>query len=84
MRMSGNPIVQLCYGPIVEKELRVLSRLKRYYVLRCAYILVLASFAFEESWIRACDESREFVDVRSDAAGVERPPWTLLVDCGWW
>jgi len=40
--MSGNPIEQLCYGPIVEKELRVLSRLKRYYVLRCAYILVLA------------------------------------------
>ncbi|MCH8217127.1 MAG: hypothetical protein IH892_10175, partial [Planctomycetes bacterium] len=45
MQMSGNPIEQLCYGPIVEKELRVLSRLKRYYVLRCAYILVLALVA---------------------------------------
>lgn len=42
MGMSANPLEQLCYGPIVEKELRVLSRLKRYYVLRCAYILVLA------------------------------------------
>ena len=47
--MNGNLIEQVCYGPIVEKELRVLSRLKRYYVLRCVYILVLG-LASLDAW----------------------------------